>query len=152
MSFVLGLDGKAYRNTATHASPTWTEIENIQDAALNLTGETDDVTIRGGSGWRLNVTTLLDGSVDFGMVYDTDDADFEAIQSAFFNKTTLLLAFMDGDITTNGSEGLRAPMAVNSFGRTENLAEAMKVPVTVSPTYFVESSAIVAPDWYEVGA
>jgi len=81
------------------------------------------------------------------MAWDTEDAGFTAIKDAWFNGTTLELAVMDGDITENGTQGLRATMSVISFTRNEPLEEAMSVNVTVKPTY-----AAHAPEWMEVTA
>ncbi len=44
---------------------------------------------RSNAGWRANVGTLKDGTVEFQMVYDTADTDFDALQSAFLNNTTI---------------------------------------------------------------
>jgi hypothetical protein len=67
---------------------------------LNLeTGEAD-VTTRANSGWKQTLATLKDGSVEFEMVWDTNDPDFAAIRDAWLNNTEIALAVMDGDIDT----------------------------------------------------
>lgn len=145
MAIVFGFQGKAYRNTGTYGTPVWNEITNIRDVTSNLQTDEDDVTTRGGNGWKQNAATLKDASIEFEMIYDTADADFTAIQTAFLNGTSIDMAFMDGDITTTGKQGLRAEMMVSQFGRNEPLAQAMKVPVTVKPAYSSN-----APTWYTV--
>ena len=137
MAVKLGLSAKMYRNTGTYASPVWNEIKNVKDLTLTLeTGEAD-VTTRGNAGWRATVATLRDASVEFEMVWDTSDDDFSAIRNAFLNNTSLEVAVMDGDITTSGSQGLRATCMVTSFSRSEALEEAITVSVTIKPTYSV---------------
>jgi hypothetical protein len=79
------------------------------------------------------------------MVWDTEDEGFTAIQEAYFDGTPVEVAVMDGDITTSGSQGLRATMAVTNFSRNEPLEEAITVSVTLKPTY-----AANAPEWMEV--
>lgn len=148
--FVLGLDGKAYYNTGTNASPTWVLVENIKDLTQNLERGEFDVTTRGGGGFVQRVPVLADGSIDFQMVYDPDDADVTQVQTDFFAKTVRQWAFMDGPIATVGSQGLRAGMGVFNFSRSENLTEAMMVDVSLKVSRFVESSSEVTPDWYEV--
>src|SRR5690606_2046137 len=108
MSIKLGLDAKLYRNTGPYATPTWSEVKNVKDVTLSLEAGEADVTTRGNNGWRATVATLKDGSIEFEMVWDSDDTDFTAIRDAFLNKTALDLAVMDGDITTTGTQGLRA--------------------------------------------
>lgn len=145
MAIVFGYQGKAYRNTGTYGSPTWNDIPNIRDVTITLQTDEDDVTTRGGNGWKQNAATLKDMSIEFEMVYDTTDADFTAMQSAFLNGTSIDMAFMDGDISTTGKQGPRAEMMVSQFGRNEPLTQAMKVPVTVKPAYSSN-----APTWYTV--
>src|SRR5687767_3650409 len=145
MSFKLGLDGKTYRNTGTYAAPTWNELKNIRDLTLSLEKGEADVTTRGNNGWRAIVATLKDASVEFELVWDTTDDDFIAIRDSYLNNTVLELAIMDGDITTSGSQGLRASFMVTNFSRGEPLEEAMLVSVTVKPTL-----AANAPTWMTV--
>ncbi len=147
MSAKLGMEAKLYRNTGSYESPVWAEVENVKDLALNLEAGEADVTTRANDGWRATIATLKDASVEFGMVWDTEDADFSAIQDAYFDGTSIEFAVMDGDIETEGSEGLRATMAVTGFSRDEPLEEAITVTVTIKPTY-----ADNPPEWYVVPA
>lgn len=135
MGVKLGLDAKLYRNTGTQPAPAWNEIKNVKDVTLNLEAGEADVTTRGNNGWRATVATLKDGSVEFEMVWDTDDDDFGAIRDAFLNHTAVEFAVMDGDIATAGSQGLRASCMVTNFSRNEALEEAITVSVTVKPTF-----------------
>ena len=142
MSIKLGMNGKLYRNTGTYEAPAWEEIANAKDVTLSLeTGEAD-VTTRANNGWKASKATLKDGSVEFEMVWDTEDEGFSAIQAAFFANTSIELAVMDGDIETEGAQGLRATFSVTKFDRSEPLEEAMTVSVSVKPTY-----AAHAPEW-----
>jgi len=147
MSAKLGMEAKLYRNTGSYESPVWAEVENVKDLALNLEAGEADVTTRANDGWRATIATLKDASVEFGMVWDTEDADFSAIQDAYFDGTSIEFAVMDGRIETEGSEGLRATMAVTAFSRDEPLEEAITVTVTIKPTY-----ADNPPEWYVVPA
>ncbi|MEW4530206.1 phage tail tube protein [Maioricimonas sp. JC845] len=145
MGVRLGLEGKLYRNSASYATPTWEELTNVRDLTLNLEAGEADVTTRGNAGWRAIVAALKDASIEFEMVWDPADSGFTALQQAFFNKTAVEFAVMDGDVTTSGSQGLRASMSITSFGRSEPLEEAMTVSVTAKPTY-----ADNPPEWMTV--
>ncbi|MCC7085615.1 MAG: hypothetical protein IT427_11490 [Pirellulales bacterium] len=119
----LGLEAKLYRNTGTYASPTWVEVTNVKDLTLSLEKGEADVTTRANSGWRATIGTLKDASIEFQMVWDTADANFTAIQEAFFDNTQIEFAVMDGGIAASGSQGLRATFDVLSFTRNEALEE-----------------------------
>jgi len=145
MAIRLGMEAKVYRNDGTWETPTWVEITNVRDVTLNLeTGEAD-VTTRANSGWRATAATLKEASVEFEMVWDTEDAGFTAIKDAFFNGTNIDLAVMDGDITQTGTQGLRAEFSITSFSRSEPLEEAITVSVTAKPAYSVNT-----PEWMVV--
>lgn len=145
MGVRLGLDAKLYRNTALPAAPTWNEITNVKDVTLNLEAGEADVTTRGNNGWRATVGTLKDGSIEFEMVWDTDDDDFGAIRDAFLNRSAVEFAVMDGEIAVAGSQGLRAICMITNFSRNEALEEAITVSVTAKPTY-----AATPPIWVVV--
>jgi len=147
MAEVLGLNAKLYYDVLGAANDDWTEMENVKDVTLTLTKSEADVTTRGSNGWRQTVGALKEATLDFEMVWDTDDDGFTAIQDAFINNTSIGMAAMDGDIDVVGTQGLVADFDVVSFTRTEPLEEVLKVAVSVKPTY-----SVTAPEWTTVAA
>lgn len=149
----LGLDCKAYRNTGTHASPTWDEMILVQDVNIELDKDTTDTSIRGSS-WELLVGTLKKASLEIVMLYDTADLDFTAILTAFLANTQIEFAFMDGPIATVGSQGLWAICDVVKMSAPQKLKEANVVTFSVVPTYNTAgtSGAFVPPEWKTIAA
>ncbi len=145
MGLKLGLEARLYRNTGTFASPVWDEVKNVRDVTLNLETGESDVSTRGNGGWRANIATLKNASLEFEMMWDTADADFTAIRTAFLANGSIEFAVLDGASTQNGSQGLRATMAIMNFTRSEPLEEAIKVSVTAKPTYATDP-----PSWMTV--
>ena len=141
----LGMEAKLYRNTGSFVAPTWVEMTNVKDLTLNLEAAEADVTTRGNAGWRATIAALKDGSIEFEMVWDPADAGFTAIQDAYFNNTTVEFAVMDGDVTSTGTQGLRATMSITKLTRSEPLEQAITVSVTAKPTYSDN-----APEWMTV--
>ena len=140
MSIRLGMQAKLYHGAAG-ASAT-SELTNVKDVTLNLdTGEAD-ITTRASNGWRATIATLKNGSVEFTMAWDTEDAGFTAIKDAYFNNTPIAMAVLDSD----GGSGLDADFSVTNFTRNEPLEEAITVNVTVKPTYVTR-----APTWVDGG-
>lgn len=148
-AFVLGMNGKAYYDSSGNgvANPTWVEMGNVRDVTQNLETGTSDVTTRTNAGWRAVAATLKDGTVEFEMVWNTEDAAFTAIQLAHLNSTNIACAFMDGDIDVAGSQGLVADFAVTNFSRAEPLEEAMMTSVTLQPGF-----STTPPVWTTVEA
>lgn len=146
MSIKLGMDAKLYyKSGGVGGTGEWIELANVRDVTLNLEAGEADVTTRGNSGWRATVATLKEGSIEFEMVWDTEDAGFTAIKNAYFNNSALGFAIMDGDIETAGSQGLQADFAITNFSRSEPLEEAVTVSVTAKPTY-----SATAPQWVTI--
>ena len=79
MAIVLGLDAKLFRGTA--GSRATTEVTNVKDLTLNLESGEADVTTRATKGWKASAATLKEASLEFTILYDTEDADFTAFQS-----------------------------------------------------------------------
>ena len=146
MSHKLGMEGKLFRNAGTYAIPDWKEMKNVKDLTLTLEKGEADLTTRGNAGWKATVGTLKEGSIEFEMVWDTEDAGFTAIKSAYFGNSLIGLAVMDGPIETSGNQGLWADCMITNFSRDEALEEAITVKVTAKPTYSTN-----APHWKTVG-
>lgn len=153
MAFKIGLEGKIYRQTSgtraawpgTGAAPNLDEVPNVRDVTLNFTKTEADVTTRGGNGWRQIVAALKDATLEFEMVYDTADADFTALQTAFFANTVIAMAILDGGSATVGTQGLWADFMIVGFEKSQPLEGAMTVRVSARPTY-----SAVAPAWITV--
>ncbi len=133
-----GSDAKLYYGPA--GSKATNELENTKDVTLNLDRGEADVTTRGNDGWKASIPGLKEASVEWEMVWDTDDAGFTAIKDAYFSGDPIALAVLDGE---NGS-GLDADFSIMSFSRNEPLEDAMSVSVTAKPA---RSSR--APQWID---
>ena len=94
-------------------------------------------TTRATKGWRATVATLKDASLEFGILYDTEDGDFKAFSDAYFNNTPLALFVTDG-----GGSGLDADFSITGFSVEQPLEEALTVQVTAKPT-----ASTRAPVW-----
>ena len=135
MAIVLGLDAKLLRGAA--GSTGATEVKNVKDLTLNLESGEADVTTRATKGWKASVATLKEASLEFGILYDTEDADFQAFQAAYFANTPLSLFVTDG-----AGGGLDADWSITGFTIEQPLEEALTVQVTAKPT-----ASTRAPAW-----
>ena len=135
MAIVLGLDAKLLRGAAGQTGAT--EVKNVKDLTLNLESGVADVTTRATKGWRASVATLKEASLEFGILYDTEDADFLAFQEAYFGNIPLALFVTDG-----AGGGLDANWSITGFSIEQPLEEALTVQVTAKPT-----ASTRAPQW-----
>lgn len=140
MAIVLGLDAVLMRGTA--GSQGSTEVKNVKDLTLNLESGEADVTTRATNGWRASVATLKEASLEFSILYDTEDADYNAFAAAYFDNTPLSLFVSDG----NGT-GLDADFSITGFSIEQPLEEALSVSITAKPT-----ASERAPQWISGGS
>ena len=135
MAIVLGLNAKLLRGAA--GSTGATEVKNVKDLTLNLESGEADVTTRATGGWRATAGTLKEASLEFGILYDTEDADFQAFQAAYFSNTPIALFITDG-----AGSGLDADWSITAFTVEQPLEEAVSVSITAKPT-----ASTRAPAW-----
>ena len=135
MSAIIGLDAKLYRGAA--GSSAATEVKNVKDLTLNLESGEADVTTRASDGWKVSIATLKEASLEFKMVYDTEDSNFTAFQTAYFNNQAISLLVADND-----GHGLDADFAITGFSVEQPLEDAVTVSVTAKPTFKTR-----APEW-----
>ena len=135
MAIVLGLDAILMRGSA--GSTGSTEVKNVKDLTLNLESGEADVTTRATKGWQASVATLKEASLEFNILYDTEDEDYNAFADAYFNNTPMALFVTDG----NGT-GLDADFSITGFSIEQPLEEALSVSVTAKPT-----ASERAPQW-----
>jgi hypothetical protein len=141
----------AYRNTATHASPTWSLVSEIGDLSVADLEMGMAELKRRASGYTKNLATLLQTvSIEFDLFHGMDVTNFDAIRTAFFAGTPMEWAIMDGPIASDGSEGLVAPMLVNQFPWDQSLEEVSRHNIRMALAYMVEAAAEVEPSWMVV--
>ena len=144
MAIKKGLDCKLFRGTAGSAATTL--MKNVKDVTLNLETSEADITTRAANGWKQTAPTLKDGTLEFEMLKDPDDADFSTFNQAYFADTALSMFISDG--SGNGVEG---DFVITNFSEEEPLEEAVSVKVTMKPTNIGGSSGR-APAYVTGGA
>ena len=136
----LGLDAVLYRGEAGETASI--EVENVKDVTVTLESGEADVTTRKTKGWRASKATLKDASVEFQILYDTDDEDFLAFQAAYFSGDPIALFISDGD-----GNGLDADFSITTFSQEQPLEEAISISVIAKPT-----ASTRAPAWKTASA
>jgi hypothetical protein len=154
----VGLLGKTYY-LSTGTRSTWgavsngihsgsapaslSEISAIRNVTLNLSIAEGDGSSRA-SLWKLVVMALGEADIDIELPWNPTDTGFQQFAKAFFGRTPMALAILDGDKATAGSQGFWADFVVTSFDREENIDKEMMLKVKVKPT-----PSAVAPEWVQ---
>lgn len=133
-ALVLGMNAYTAENTGTTAAPVWAEITNIRDETINMETALSDVTTRAANGWRLQVATLSEATIDTQMVYKANDPEFNSIRDSFLNRGMILMGFFDDDpalaAADNTVSGLIGGFGVTNFSGNRALEEAIMNDVT----------------------
>jgi hypothetical protein len=138
---LLGKDAKLMYAAAVVGTPATTPagmtvIGNVKDLSADFSAGEADVTTRGNGGWRATLATLRESTITFGMVWDTEDAAFTAIQTAFLTSGLVGFAVLDQLADTTGSQGLIGNFSITNFSQSQNLEEAQMVDVTIKLAEF----------------
>lgn len=147
-----GRKSKLYRNSGTHASPTWLEIARVQDVSYPFSkGEVEVISRE--SDFKKFLAGLKEIGITFTYLYKkgTSDANFAALKDSAINDTPIEFFGADGNAGTAGTQGWRAGMQVFEFERAEELENAITYSVTLKLTeYESPSGTLVEPDFYVV--
>ena len=147
---VVGKDCKLYLNSATHAAPTWNEVEKAINVSANLGKGEADVSARF-AGWKLSKGALKELEISFTYRYTRGaDTIFDSLLDAYINDKPIETLVLDALKTEAGAQGPRAFCEVFGMNLTQELENAAEYEFTLKPTYHVEAGALIKPSWFEV--
>lgn len=129
----LGINCKAFRNTATYEAPTWSEMTNISDLTIAQSWDTADANARE-SRIKQALKTLFDVSVTGKFKKRPLDANYEAIMDALIGDPGIIdLLVLDGPIDEEGVRGWRFDAQVTTGGEDQGLTVALYEDITFMP-------------------
>jgi hypothetical protein len=118
------------------------EIPNCREVTIPLEDGLADTSTRGNNGFKSQLPTLTDVTIDIPMVFDETDADYTALLKAKLAKSVIALAFLSGDKATVGTSGFWADFYVHKMQKSEPIDGAQMMTFTVVVAY-----STVAPQW-----
>lgn len=148
----VGGDCYLFHNSADYAAPTWVEIPEIGDLSFSeLSMNLAEINVRS-SKWTGNLPAQQRMAFEFTHLYGSDKTNWDLLKDAFFNRTVIEFAIMDGDVNVTGTyEGIRMQGLVEQFPWTQNLEEAsMADTVRIALSYQDSAGTPREPEWYTV--
>lgn len=142
-----GREWKIYRNTATYATPTWTQVAERKDISIGLSKDEIE-SLRDGAEFREYLPGFKDMTIEFPIRYTNANTNLVAFKDDFFGDTSTSfdLLILDGPQGTSGSQGIRAMVTLTGFDMSAGLAEESTVDLTFRPTYNTDGET----DWFTV--
>lgn len=144
---VMGKDAKLLRNTGTYASPVWDTIDNCRDLTLGDAMTEVDVSARDGGGFEMTDVGLQKLELSFQMIGDYGDADFVALQTAYYARSVVLCATASKAPATSGAQYVKMAAKVTKFEKSEELDGVTMFDVTIKPTRAIEAAALLLPTY-----
>lgn len=153
---IAGIDCKAYRNSASWATPTFVEVSNIRDVNLPDEWSTAEFKTRGNRIVR-HKRTLRNRSVTLQMEHDpsvaANDANFEVFTDAMYDTSgdagdgTIELLFLNGSSATSDNQGVRGVWLITKMDEGQPLEDAQLWDIELKPAVVDGGNAV---QWYEV--
>ena len=153
MALKSGLQLYTYQLAGTLAVPTTYSLFNyVRDESVDMDRTEVDASSRASVTFRQFVPGLSNGNVETQIMHLPGDTIFDAIQSAFFNNTTLLMAFVDGPLQSGDERhgetgtisvsGLWGAFYVTNFTEQRALEDAQVHDIRFSPTLEPVTNAV----------
>lgn len=138
-----GLKMKLYAGDAGDTPGDMTEVTNARDVTVNLSSGTADMSTRGAT-WRKQDITLNELTIDFELLYEEDDTEYQLLRDAYFAGDAVALAALSGAEDVAGSEGPAGDFKITQFNRSEPLEDGATISVTAVLHDFTGTDP-----WYE---
>lgn len=132
---VMGFNGKAYYNTGTYGSPTWSLISNMGDVEVTDEMTEVELPLRAGAGFMFYAAGMRKLGFAWKMMHNPGDTAYTALQTAYAARTAQDFLFLDQAQGTAGSAGTRALTNLTKFARQEPLDGVMMTDVVAKPSY-----------------
>jgi hypothetical protein len=114
--------------------PTWVQYTNVKNVTNPTSLKEVDVTTRGTGTFEATDGRLKATSIEFDVILDPNDANFVAMETAYYANSVVALADMSGAIAASGSRGLWANCKIVQFNREEPIEGEQRIHVVAKPT------------------
>ncbi len=153
MSCELGLDAKFYYEESLDlgslTAAVWVEVDVARDVSTNASADEADTSDRR-SVFKTTCPSLLTLESTMTMTYENGDTKIKDLRDQFLARKPVLIAVMDGDIATSGSEGFVFWANIYSNDFAQPLTDGCTVDVTFRPSVPPSQDNSTNPQWYVV--
>lgn len=146
----VGREAKAYYNTGSFGTPTWTLIDRIVDLDWDMPATWADISSRW-SIWKMEAKAMIGLVVNFGYRRRQGFADavFTALRGYALAATKQELALADGAIATTTTQYVRATYQFE-MGRSEPMEDGCIENFSAHLTYEEDAGTGREPSWVVV--
>lgn len=120
---LIGADCKLYYNSATLATPTLVEIDEVSDVNIPDFAHTMAEIVTRSGDFAYNKPAKTRVSADATYLYRANDTVWQYLKGQFLGKILIDLFILDGPYDTDGVEGLRMACYLEQFPINQPLEE-----------------------------
>lgn len=125
---IIGSLVKVYVGNTAAAATTWTELEGVQRASINLESEQADTTAHDNAGWKTSLGVMRSGVISVGGVLRGTAPEFDKLYNACLGNTTHEVKAM-----FRAAKGLKGSFSVGVQIEAAS-ADVARYSMTLSPT------------------
>lgn len=131
----VGVRARAYRNTGSYGSPTWTAMNLIKDVTPSMPWDWVEAGARETNA-KLYAKARADLGVSFTMRADDADTGYNAVADAACSQTTVMdILFLNAAITVEGCRGFRAEWLINLTSEGQEIDGSIYDQFEAKPTW-----------------
>ncbi len=133
-----GISCKLFINTGSYATPTWAEVDVLQDVTLSQSKESFKTTIRKYKGINTYKPTTSEVEINGKLLVPdlgTDaDGDFAKFQDAWDANEAIEVLAITGGIADTGARGIRGFFSIFKFDEDQSNDNELFKDFTLKPT------------------
>lgn len=139
---------KLYRNSGTIETPVWAEIAEVGDVTLDGLELTTAELKRRSNNWTKELLALFSAfSVGLRLMHGLGATMFTLLITDFFARTPRTYAICNGDINTEGTQGLTFAGGLKAFPWDQPLEDVSGHDVSIVHTFLEEGGTEIDPEW-----
>ncbi len=129
-----GFSGGLYINAGAFGTPTWVELSNTKEVAIEDTMGEYDATLRSSNGLSLSEPVLRAIAFTGKILADTaDTTGYVALGTSYATRAEIDVMALDGKITVSAVEGYRIGMKNFSWNESQGTEDLLHREFSLKP-------------------
>jgi hypothetical protein len=148
MTYIYGWECKLFVDSSatyvgTPATPTWEELEDVENVTLAINAETIDVSPRGAGAMKVGLPGRVEAKISGTILWRNGKAELEALRTANLTRAPLNVRALRGASTNADAKGVKGDFFISKFEEKQE-GDAVKVDFELMPFASIRSNYVVA--------
>lgn len=148
MTYVYGWECKLFVDSSasyvgTPATPTWEELEDVENVTLAINAETIDVSPRAAGAMKVGLPGRVEAKISGTVLWRNGKAELEALRTANLTRAPMNFRALRGASTNADAKGVKGDFFFSKFEEKQE-GDAVKVDFELMPFASIRSNFVVA--------